>query len=187
LDIAKNSFHAHGADERGERVFSRRLSRGELLDSFAAQPTRLVAMEATREPSTIRRRTFPPTVFSSILANRMMQQLFRQVLEASGASYPAPPERLSASSAVFNFSGRTTDDRFALPALSRVEGGDGMVKGRDGADIGSQPARWTISLNWVRSAIAFFRTFAPQRVRSMFFPGCSRPSMSRFSLIRSLS
>jgi transposase len=46
LDIAKNSFHAHGADESGEAVFSRKLSRGRLLDFFAAQPACLVAMEA---------------------------------------------------------------------------------------------------------------------------------------------
>lgn len=46
LDIAKSSFHAHGADERGEAVFSRKLSRGKLLDFFAAQPACLVAMEA---------------------------------------------------------------------------------------------------------------------------------------------
>ena len=46
LDIAKSSFHAHGADERGEAVFSRKLTRGKLLDFFAAQPACLVAMEA---------------------------------------------------------------------------------------------------------------------------------------------
>lgn len=46
LDIAKSSFHAHGADERGEAAFSRKLSRGKLLDFFATQPACLVAMEA---------------------------------------------------------------------------------------------------------------------------------------------
>lgn len=46
LDIAKSSFHAHGADERGEAVFSRKLTRGKLLDFFAGQPACLVAMEA---------------------------------------------------------------------------------------------------------------------------------------------
>lgn len=46
LDIAKNVFHAHGADERGAAVFSRKLSRGKLLDFFARQPACLVAMEA---------------------------------------------------------------------------------------------------------------------------------------------
>lgn len=46
LDIAKNAFHAHGADERGVAVFSRKLSRSKLLDFFAAQPACLVAMEA---------------------------------------------------------------------------------------------------------------------------------------------
>ncbi len=46
LDIAKNAFHAHGADARGGSVFSRKLSRNKLLDFFAAQPACLVAMEA---------------------------------------------------------------------------------------------------------------------------------------------
>jgi len=46
LDIAKNVFHAHGADERGAMVFSRKLSRAKLLDFFAGQPRCLVALEA---------------------------------------------------------------------------------------------------------------------------------------------
>ena len=46
LDIAKNVFHAHGADERGAMVFSRKLTRGKLLDFFAGQPACVVALEA---------------------------------------------------------------------------------------------------------------------------------------------
>jgi transposase len=46
LDIAKNVFHAHGADERGRVVFSKRISRGKLLEFFAAQPSCIVALEA---------------------------------------------------------------------------------------------------------------------------------------------
>ncbi|WP_375243819.1 IS110 family transposase [Sphingomonas parapaucimobilis] len=46
LDIAKHVFHAHGADERGGQVFSRRLSRGKLLDFFMAHPRCVVALEA---------------------------------------------------------------------------------------------------------------------------------------------
>ena len=46
LDIAKNVFQAHGADERGQVVFSKRVSRGKLLDFFAAQPRCTVALEA---------------------------------------------------------------------------------------------------------------------------------------------
>jgi transposase len=38
LDIAKHVFHAHGSDERGHAVFSRRISRGKLLEFFASQP-----------------------------------------------------------------------------------------------------------------------------------------------------
>jgi len=46
LDIAKNVFHAHGADERGAMVFSRKLTRGKLLEFFAGQPPCTVALEA---------------------------------------------------------------------------------------------------------------------------------------------
>ncbi len=46
LDIAKNVFHAHGADERGAMVFSRKLTRGKLLDFFVGQPACVVALEA---------------------------------------------------------------------------------------------------------------------------------------------
>ena len=35
LDIAKNVFHAHGADERGAMAFSRKLTRGKVLDFIA--------------------------------------------------------------------------------------------------------------------------------------------------------
>ena len=44
LDIAKHVFHAHGADEQGRAVFSKRISRGKLLDFFAAQPSCTVAL-----------------------------------------------------------------------------------------------------------------------------------------------
>ena len=46
LDIAKTVFHAHGADARGQMVFSRRLTRAKLLEFFAAQPRCVVALEA---------------------------------------------------------------------------------------------------------------------------------------------
>jgi transposase len=46
LDIAKHVFHAHGADATGRAVFSRRLTRGKLLDFFASQPRCVVALEA---------------------------------------------------------------------------------------------------------------------------------------------
>lgn len=46
LDIAKNVFHAHGADAKGLQVLSRRITRGKLLSFFAAQPKCLVALEA---------------------------------------------------------------------------------------------------------------------------------------------
>jgi hypothetical protein len=46
LDIAKHVFHAHGADERGRALFSKKISRGKLLDFFAAQPSCTVALEA---------------------------------------------------------------------------------------------------------------------------------------------
>jgi transposase len=46
LDIAKNVFQAHGADAQGKTVFSRRITRGKLLEFFAAQPKCVVVMEA---------------------------------------------------------------------------------------------------------------------------------------------
>lgn len=46
LDIAKNVFHAHGADDVGKSAFSKRLSRAKLLGFFATQPACTVAMEA---------------------------------------------------------------------------------------------------------------------------------------------
>src|SRR3974377_306667 len=46
MDIAKHVFHAHGADERGRVIFSKRIGRGKLLDFFAAQPSCTVALEA---------------------------------------------------------------------------------------------------------------------------------------------
>src|SRR3974377_1058215 len=46
LDIAKHVFYAHGADGRGRAMFSKRISRGKLLDFFAAQPSCTVALEA---------------------------------------------------------------------------------------------------------------------------------------------
>jgi len=38
LNIAKNGFHAHGADAGEQVVFSRRLTRTKLLDFFASHP-----------------------------------------------------------------------------------------------------------------------------------------------------
>ena len=47
LDIAKYVFHVHGADERGRAIFSERISRGKLLDFFAAHPRCRVALESS--------------------------------------------------------------------------------------------------------------------------------------------
>ena len=46
LDIAKHVFHAHGADERGRAVFSKKISRVKLLGFFASQRRCVVALEA---------------------------------------------------------------------------------------------------------------------------------------------
>jgi len=46
LDIAKQVFHAHGADASGAMVFSRRITRAKLVGFFASQPICLVALEA---------------------------------------------------------------------------------------------------------------------------------------------
>ena len=46
LDIAKQVFHAHGADAKGATLFSRRITRQKLIGFFASQPRCAVAMEA---------------------------------------------------------------------------------------------------------------------------------------------
>jgi transposase len=46
LDIAKHVFQAHGADEQGRMVFSKRVPRARLLAFFARQPRCVVALEA---------------------------------------------------------------------------------------------------------------------------------------------
>lgn len=46
LDIAKNVFHAYGADASGRALFSRKISRTKLLEFFSRQPRCLVALEA---------------------------------------------------------------------------------------------------------------------------------------------
>ena len=46
LDISKHVFHAHGADGRGRAMFSKRISRGKLLNFFVTQPSCTVALEA---------------------------------------------------------------------------------------------------------------------------------------------
>jgi transposase len=38
LDIAKQVFHAHGADASGAALFSRRITRAKLIGFFASQP-----------------------------------------------------------------------------------------------------------------------------------------------------
>ena len=46
IDLAKNSFHVYGMDERGAKVFSKLLSRGKVSEFFACHPRCLVGMEA---------------------------------------------------------------------------------------------------------------------------------------------
>jgi len=46
LDIAKNVFHAHGADASGRALFSRKIVRGKLLEFFAGHQRCTVALEA---------------------------------------------------------------------------------------------------------------------------------------------
>ena len=46
LDIAKQVFHAHGANASGATIFSRRITRQKLIAFFASQPRCTVAMEA---------------------------------------------------------------------------------------------------------------------------------------------
>ncbi len=46
LDIAKQVFHAHGADASGAMLFSRRIVRSKLINFFTSQPPCTVALEA---------------------------------------------------------------------------------------------------------------------------------------------
>ena len=46
IDLAKNSFQVHGAGSNGSVAFRRKLTRAKVLPYLAAQPDRLVAMEA---------------------------------------------------------------------------------------------------------------------------------------------
>src|SRR3954454_17851579 len=70
LDIAKNFFQVHAVDAAGKNVLRRKLSRGEVLRFFEAQPTMLVGIEAcgpghysARETAALANavRLFPPT------------------------------------------------------------------------------------------------------------------------------
>jgi transposase len=46
LDIAKNVFHAYGVDTQGEKVFSRKLRRGQVEAFFAKLAPCLIGIEA---------------------------------------------------------------------------------------------------------------------------------------------
>ncbi len=46
LDIAKNSFHAHGAAANGSKVFSKALPRGRVLEFFGRVEPCIIALEA---------------------------------------------------------------------------------------------------------------------------------------------
>jgi transposase len=61
LDLAKNLFQLHGADEHGKAVFRKQLCRSKLLEFFA--PPCLVGMEASLGRARLRTRTgetWPP-------------------------------------------------------------------------------------------------------------------------------
>jgi len=46
LDIAKNSFHAHGASGDGSKIFGKALPRGRVLELFGQIEPCTVALEA---------------------------------------------------------------------------------------------------------------------------------------------
>jgi len=46
LDLAKNVFYVHGADQTGKKLFSKKLTRSKVLDFFANTKPCLVGMEA---------------------------------------------------------------------------------------------------------------------------------------------
>jgi len=49
LDLAKNVFHAHGADAAGAVVFRKQLRRDKVLAFFAKQPACLVGHGSLRQ------------------------------------------------------------------------------------------------------------------------------------------
>lgn len=46
LDLAKNSFHAYGVDQRGKKVLSTKIARNHMVSVFSALPPCVIAMEA---------------------------------------------------------------------------------------------------------------------------------------------
>ena len=46
IDVAKNVFHLHGVDERGQVVVQKRVSRSKLRVTIAQLPPCLIGMEA---------------------------------------------------------------------------------------------------------------------------------------------
>jgi transposase len=65
LDISKHAFHAHGADRRGRAMFSKRISRGKLVNFFVTQPSCTVALEACGGAHHWARDLKPPLAFLS--------------------------------------------------------------------------------------------------------------------------
>ena len=53
LDIAKSVFQAHGADARGQQLFSCRITRGKVLDFFVGQPRCLVTVAQANKTARI--------------------------------------------------------------------------------------------------------------------------------------
>jgi len=48
LDVAKNVFHVHGVDRRGETVLRKRLRRSQVAEFFRYQIPCLIGIEATQ-------------------------------------------------------------------------------------------------------------------------------------------
>jgi transposase len=46
IDLAKNVFQIHGADERGNKLFNKQLQRKQVMKFFAKLPLCLIGMEA---------------------------------------------------------------------------------------------------------------------------------------------
>ena len=84
LDVAKNVFHVDGADKRGRAIFSKRISRGRLLDFFVAQ---------------VQNRSGPSTG-ARAMTNAERQRVMSSS-EPPGASTTAPLRPLAVSSDEF--------------------------------------------------------------------------------------
>ena len=102
IDLAKNSFQAHGARADGSVAFRRKLSRAKILDFMASQPRCTVVMEACASAHYWGReigglghavRLIPPVYVKAQLVNRMRHLVTAAARQARSLAPGARPTR----------------------------------------------------------------------------------------------